>query len=245
MKIRLISFNIQHCRDFIRSKQEGREVIDFDLIAEAIKSQNADIAVLNEVRGKGSHPDYKNQAKILAEKAGFEYYRFGEAIKLKPDLPYGNALLSKYPIAGFDVIKIPDPELKDENAYYESRSIMRALVNIGEKQVTVFGTYFGLANSEQKNAVNTVISLLDMCDLPHVLMGDFNMKPDNEKLKPIYDRLTDTANYFRESKLSFPSDNPVCKIDYIFVSKDIKVIHADIPDVVASDHRMVAADVDV
>jgi endonuclease/exonuclease/phosphatase family metal-dependent hydrolase len=245
MKIRLLSYNIQHCRDYMRSKKEGREIIDFDLIAQAIKSQNADIVVLNEVRDKGNHPDYTEQTKILAEKAGFEYFRFGEAIRLQPDLPYGNALLSKYPIAGFDVIKIPDPAVKDENAYYETRCIMRAKIKTGEKYITVFGTHFGLANSEQKNAANTVITLLDRCDVPHVLMGDFNMEPDNEKLQPIYERLTDTAEYFKEAKLSFPSDNPNRKIDFIFVSKDLKVTYADIPDIIASDHRMVVADIEI
>lgn len=245
MKIRLLDFNIQHCRDYMRSQKEGREIIDFDLIANAIKSQNADIVVLNEVRNQGNHPDYTDQAKILADKAGFEYYRFGEAIKLEPDLPYGNALLSKHPIAEFDVIKIPDPPVKDEDAYYESRAIMRALVDIGEKQLVVFGTHFGLANSEQRNAVATTVTLLDRCNLPHVLMGDFNMEPTNENLTPIYDRLTDTAEYFKGTKLSFPSDKPDRRIDYIFVSKDIKVTYSDIPEIVASDHRMVVADVEI
>jgi endonuclease/exonuclease/phosphatase family metal-dependent hydrolase len=38
-------------------------------------------------------------------------------------------------------------------------------------------------------------------------------------------------------KLSFPSDNPSVKIDYIFVSKDLKVQSADIPTIISSDHR--------
>jgi len=245
MKIRLLSYNIQHCRDYLRSKKEGREILDFDLIAGAIKSQNADVAVLNEVRGEGSHPDYLDQTKILAENAGFGYYRFGEAIKLPPDLPYGNALLSKHPIAEFEVIKIPDPPVKDENAYYESRCIMRARIKIGEKELTVFGSHFGLARSEQKNAVTAAVELLDGCDTPHVLMGDFNMEPNNEKLLTIYERMADTAEFFGEVKYSFPSDNPTRKIDYIFVSLDLKVLFADIPCIVASDHRMVVADIEL
>lgn len=245
MKIRFISFNIQHCRDHLRSRAEGRDIIDFDLIASAIKSQDPDIVVLNEVRNKGSNPDYTDQAKKLAEKAGCKYYRFGEAIRFLPDLPYGNALLSNHPIEEFEVIKIPDPPVKDEDAYYESRAIMRAKIKVGEKFITVFGTHMGLANSEQKNAVETVVSLLDKCDQPHVLMGDFNMQPDNEKLKPIYARLIDTAQYFAQPKLSFPSDNPSIKIDYIFVSNELKVTYADIPDIVASDHRMVVADIEL
>ena len=68
-------------------------------------------------------------------------------------------------------------------------------------------------------------------------MGDFNMEPDNPILNPIRERMVDTAKYFAEPKLSFPSDKPEIKIDYIFVSSDIEVIDADIPAIVAADHR--------
>lgn len=102
-----MTYNIQHCRDYIKSTKENKEYVDYDLIAEAIKSQNADIVVLNEVRNKGPHPEYKNQTEILAQKAGFKYYFFGEAIKFALTLPYGNAILSKYPILNKEVIKVP------------------------------------------------------------------------------------------------------------------------------------------
>jgi endonuclease/exonuclease/phosphatase family metal-dependent hydrolase len=49
--------------------------------------------------------------------------------------------------------------------------------------------------------------------------------------------MKDAAEGFCEDKLSFPSINPHCKIDYIFVSHDVEVENADIPDIVASDHR--------
>lgn len=245
MKIRLMSYNILHCQDYLRSKQEKKDIIDFDLIANTIASQEPDIVVLNEVRNTGNDLGYKDQTKILAEKAGFPYYRFGEAIKLKSTLPYGNAILSKYPITEFEVIKIPDPAIKDEDAYYETRCVIRAKVNTGKNNLTVFGSHFGLANSEQRNAVKTVVSHTDASEKPYVLMGDFNMVPEDEKLIPIYDLMTDTAMYFDEPKLSFPSDNPNCKIDYIFVSKDLKVSYADIPDIVASDHRLHICDIEI
>ena len=70
-----------------------------------------------------------------------------------------------------------------------------------------------------------------------VLMGDFNVTPDDPVLDPIRERLTDTATVFESEKLSFPSDKPDRKIDYIFVSRDVKVDAADIPPIVASDHR--------
>lgn len=70
-----------------------------------------------------------------------------------------------------------------------------------------------------------------------VLMGDFNVEPDNLVLQPIKEKLFDTAKEFDFPKFSFPSDVPNVKIDYIFVSKDIKVKAADIPNIIASDHR--------
>ncbi len=72
-----MSFNIQHCRDYVMAKEHGGDPINFDLMADAIKSQEPDIVVLNEVRNLGPCPSYKNQTKILAKKAGFQYYKFG------------------------------------------------------------------------------------------------------------------------------------------------------------------------
>ena len=166
-------------------------------------------------------------------------------LRLHSKLPFGNAILSRYPITAFEKIQIPDPEVKDEDAYYETRCVIKADIKINEKDIVVFGSHFGLANSEKKNAVDTVKTLLDQCCKPHVLMGDFNMEPDDQKLKLIYDRMIDTAVYFDEPKLSFPADNPRIKIDYIFISKGIRAINADIPDLVASDHRLVVADIEI
>ncbi len=42
---------------------------------------------------------------------------------------------------------------------------------------------------------------------------------------------------FSDNLLSFPSDNRECKIDYIFISHDIEIDSADIPEIVSSDHR--------
>lgn len=245
MSIRLITYNIQHCRDYIKSTRENKEYIDFDLIADAIKSQNADVVVLNEVRDRGTHPDYKAQAQILAEKAGFKHYFFGEAIRFAMMLPYGNAILSKYPVLKNEVIKIPDPLVKDEDAYYETRCIIRSEICVKDKEITVFGTHIGLAKKEKENAVKTLTNLIDKCKTPFVLMGDFNMEPHNEILRPIYERMNDSGDFFGNSKLSFPSDKPDIKIDYIFVSKDIEVIYSDIPDIVAADHRMHICDIKV
>jgi endonuclease/exonuclease/phosphatase family metal-dependent hydrolase len=55
--------------------------------------------------------------------------------------------------------------------------------------------------------------------------------------------MKDTAVAFAEPKLSFPADEPTIKIDYVFVSPDVEILSADIPAIVASDHRPHIAEV--
>ena len=69
------------------------------------------------------------------------------------------------------------------------------------------------------------------------------MEPDCPMLAPIRERLFDTAELFGEEKLSWPSDEPEIKIDYILISPDLEAVSADIPAVVASDHRPYIAEI--
>jgi endonuclease/exonuclease/phosphatase family metal-dependent hydrolase len=103
--------------------------------------------------------------------------------------------------------------------------------------------HFGLNPDEAESAVHTVLEHLEdeMC----VLMGDFNVAPDNAVLAPIRARMKDAADAFSSPLLSFPSDKPCEKIDYIFVSRDIELVDADIPAIVASDHRPHTASVKI
>ena len=228
MKIKFMSYNTQHCLNFITKE------IDFDIIADTIKKCEADIIGLQEIRDEGQDADYQSQAKIIAEKLGYHYYYFAEAIRLEGVNPYGNAIISRYPIISAETIMIPDPEIKKYDGYYETRCLLKATIDV-RNGLNVLVSHFGLNPDEQENAVETVVS--NMPKEHCVLMGDFNMEPDNQILNPIMQGLQDTAKFFSTYKLSFPSDTPEVKIDYIFVSKDLKVEYADIPEIISSDHR--------
>lgn len=224
--MKIMSFNTQHCNNYLEKK------IDFDIMARAIIDCDADVVGLNEIRGEGEASDFTAQTERLSELTGMKYYYFAPAIDLPNRGLYGNAILSKVPIASAENIAIPDPKIKKYNGWYETRCVLKAQLENG---LTVLVTHFGLNPDEQDNAVNTVLSNLakEKC----VLMGDFNLTPEDETIAPIRKIMKDTAEKFNEAKLSFPSDKPERKIDYIFVSPDIKVTSADIPPIVASDHR--------
>ena len=231
--MKFMSFNTQHCLNYL----EGR--IDFELMAKTILELGADVVGLNEIRGEGSHPEYTRQTEALAERCGMKYCYFAPAIEFDKGL-YGNAIISRVPIERAENIKIPDPNPRAYSGYYETRCVLKATLAGG---ITVLVTHFGLNPDEQENAVRTVIESLEMQRC--VLMGDFNLPPESELLLPIRERMRDTAELFGGERLSWPSDKPSVKIDYIFTSPDLVVSSADIPAVVASDHRPHIATVEI
>ena len=230
--MKIMTFNTQHCKAYLAQK------IDFDLMAEAIKQCAPDIVGLNEMYDKGELPKFTAQVETLAQLAGYPYHGFAKAIDVNGNNPYGNGLLSKLAIEKFEVIPIPDPPGRVEGKRYETRCLLKATLAGG---ITVLVTHFGLNPDEASNAVDTVVANLaaEKC----ILMGDFNVTPDNPVLDPIRARMKDTAELLDEPKLSWPSDAPHKKIDYVFVSPDVEVIAADIPAIVASDHRPHTAEI--
>ena len=223
--MKIMSFNTQHCLNFVTKE------IDFEVMANAIRSVDADIVGLNEMRGKSDDPEYYcEQVEKLAELTGMPYFYFAPAICRRG--PYGNGFLSKIPIVKAENVPIPDPNPRRFERRYETRCVLVAELEGG---LRVLVSHFGLNEDEKENAVETTLQLIT--DEKCILMGDFNLRPENALLDPIRARLRDTAEMFDSEKLSYPSDAPKVKIDYIFVSRDLEVVEADIPPIVASDHR--------
>ena len=229
--MKIMTFNIQHCLDYNYYLANKIERINFDVMADAIKEVSPDIVGLQEVRGEGRVDSYKEQTEILSSLANMPYHFFAKAIDFA-DGPYGNALLSKVPIVSKEVITIPDPEVKTGTDWYETRCVLKATLEGG---ITVLVTHVGLNRDEKENAIKTITEHIasEKC----ILMGDFNLSPEDPLLVPIREKMKDTADAFDRPKLSCPSDNPDKKIDYIFVSPDIEILSADIPAIIASDHR--------
>ncbi len=236
-KLKIASFNI-----FSTRRYPDSDKLDMNFSADVIKKYMPDIIGLNEV---SSGPAFGEQPKEIAEITGHNYHSFAPILHLPKGREYGNGLMSKYPIISAEMIKIPDPEVKDEEGYYESRCILKAEVDV-LGGITVLVSHFGLVGSEKKNAVETVMKLLGENPKRTILMGDFNMTPDDEILRPLYETLNDTANGYDEKELlSWPSDGAQRKIDYIFVSKDFKVEKTYTADEIGSDHKMILTEIEL
>ncbi len=252
MNIKVMTYNIHS-----GINNEETPFRSYDAITEVIKSVNADIVGLQEV---GKHPT-----------AGFlEYVVDGEpteymANKLKLNssfaqaeffygrFPYGNALLTKYPIKSSRTVLIPDPECKVDDGYFQTRSILVAELDIGDG-ITVIVTHFGVVKEEKINAVKCTIDLIKSINTPVLLLGDLNMIPDDEILKPLFEQLNDVAKG-KNQPATWPSNNSknvgdyeakikniilqtqaTRKIDYIFYSNEFNPKKEFVVETKASDH---------
>ena len=252
MELKIVSYNIMSGRTYTTPP-----VRNYDFCAEVINNISPDIIGLNEV---GKHAtagfpaiDMKEEVtEYLGRKTGMYHY-FAKAIEFG-DHGYGNGILSKYPIKSAKTVIIPDPEEKREEykGYYETRSVLVAEIDVCGG-ITVLVTHIGLVPEEKQNAINTILSLLETIKTPVLLMGDFNITPDDETMKPFFGALCDTAEG-KSTPHTWPSDlqkyvgeyeakiknikenDASRKIDYIFTSSHFKTESIEVYQSTASDH---------
>jgi endonuclease/exonuclease/phosphatase family metal-dependent hydrolase len=213
------------------------------VLAEVIAATGADLIGLNEV----FHP-WRTPAgpalKALADSLGMSY-AFGPTLPAQPapdDIPYGNALLSRWPILAFAAHHLWPA------ASYGRRGLLEARVLLPSgRSFTVYITHLDHRSEpirlEQWSSANSW--LLRDRGRPHLLMGDFNAlaavdypTPEIvEQLRgyqaaqgwpePAFDLVAQAlkAGYvdaFNRSGVgsgaTWPSAAPERRIDYIFLS---------------------------
>lgn len=251
MNLKVMTFNVH---SGINSEEEPKR--DYDGIAQVVKKESPDIVGLQEVgrHGFANFPALETDSEpseYLAKKLGYYSY-FAPAVVFENRYPYGNALLTKYPIKSAKTILIPDPDNKIDDGYFQTRSILVAELASG---ITVLVTHFGVVKEEKQNAVQCAIELIKHIKTPILLLGDLNMMPDDEILSPLFDVIKDVANGKNEPA-TWPVDESKFvgdyeakikniteqkqarrKIDYIFHSKEFAVKSEYVIKTKASDHK--------
>ncbi len=243
MKIKVMTYNIAGGRDYTFYPEKPK--YSPSAVSEVIKKYNPDICGLNEVDFGLPRSNKDDLAGVIANNVGGYDHYFAKAVHWEPG-DYGNALISRFPMATKEDFLIEDPKDRLEDNYYEPRCILRSTFDLDGKKLHVYVTHFGLPRSEKTAAMSTLFSLLKDETEPCILMGDFNLAPDDGYIKAISTILTDVQTAYKESGkvITYPSQPSIpstveggYKIDYIFVSNHFKVNNVTIPDEKASDHR--------
>lgn len=212
------------------------EKLSLSRIANTILKSDADIIGAQEVdKHYGERSKFQNQAKQLADLLQFNYV-FGANLILpsksqhKDKREYGTAIFSRFPI------------LESESVYLtsfgkEQRGLLRAKIDIEGTYINVYNTHLGLDEKDRKKQITEVIDILLQDKGPYILMGDFNGESQSKEILFIQDN-TDLKDVFEfnPNEYTHNSANPTVRIDYIFVSKQIKYRDSEVLHVNGSDH---------
>lgn len=247
MNLKIGTYNVCHCADF-EQRKDGEEfipIVSIEKTAKTIKNLGLDFIGLNEVYSEGEKEDYCNQTEKLAKLAGYDYFAFALGEKFSWTT-IGNAFLSRYPIVSVKRIIVKKPAEEDrfpKDAYWEDRVLLVVDVNVDGNMIRVVETHFGLNLMEQENIVKEVCKVIDESEYPVILMGDFNVTPEDKVIEQIYERLISATLVTGNKEFTFASYDPRVQIDYIFVPKTAKVTSCVVHDVLTSDHRPLTASI--
>lgn len=205
--------------------------------AEVIKSIEADVITLNEV-GKPLPSFIKEHTSFLANYCGYKYFTFAKAAMFG-SFPYGNAILSKYPIKNIKITPVKR-FVHIAPGIYEPRCVLAADVQ-AEKEVRVICTHLGLFPDEQKSGLEKVVSQVKSAEFPTVFMGDLNINGNKRVIQPVRKILKDVCDSYSGKVNTFPAKNPKKRLDYIFISDNIDIDDVYTVKSVASDHLPLVA----
>ena len=238
MRIRVMTYNVQSGKDLAGDR-------DIQHAIRTIRQENPDILGLNEVQHRTRLcPDGCCQAEAIAEALGYPFFYFGRSIDFL-DGQYGNALLSRFPIRTAEVLAIPDIPQEERDGWFEPRTHLCCTLDLGGGQlIRSLNTHYGLSDGEIRSAVQKTVELTGQETLPLLFMGDLNAEPDSPLLQPLFSLMTDTAAKAEGGVLTWPSNQPVKKIDYLF-QRGFKTLRAWVPDSQDSDHRPFCAELEL
>jgi endonuclease/exonuclease/phosphatase family metal-dependent hydrolase len=233
--VRVLSYNLHFGFDV-------RGWSDLEGVARAIEGTGAEVVGLQEVSRGWYVNGSTDMLGWLQRRLRMPYVRFAGA----SDAIWGNAVLSRYPIVGGEVVRLP------REGVPLARNALRVSVDLGAgRHLDVVVTH--LHHLEGPDGARVRLAQLPrLLELvagrpATVLLGDFNAEPGSAEIALV--RAAGLADAFlaggggRGDELTWPSDRPDRRIDYLWLSPDLAASGFAATDATASDHRGVAVTV--
>ena len=263
--LRIACYNIAHGRGLAESNWGGgtraQREQRLDEIAALLREVDADVVVLNECDFDASWSHSVNQATYLAERAAYPYVVSLRNLDFRVGFwtwRFGNAVLSRYPIAETREIDQPG-YAKWETVTAGKKRTLFCEIGVGEQRVGIAAIHLshrseGLRADSAQNLVN----FAKFYNHPLILAGDFNSAPSGfpGSQADLHGRnaldVIDGAGLFQRrpkqpptdpADYTFRSDNPTRVIDWVLVSHHFVIQNYQIVDSPLSDHRPIVAEV--
>jgi endonuclease/exonuclease/phosphatase family metal-dependent hydrolase len=231
VKIRVMTYNIRFGKGW-------DDQWDLDRTANVIRDANPDLVGIQEVdREWSSRSEFKDVVTELAERLGM-FYTFAPSMDKAPGTAgskFGNAILSKYPIDEVWSRLLPAEGM--------GRGMVGVRLRIAGVPINFVTTHLGLSTSDRLKEVDEILKALDEVPGPTVITGDWNVTDQAEEVAAMKQVFQDTQTVAGKSNVGtfHNKDGSRERIDYIFASPEFGVDSVDIPEVIASDHLPVVA----
>lgn len=225
----VMSYNIRHGMGC-----DGR--LDLERIAAVIESVDPDVVGLNEVDVHfHRRSEWMDQLGWLSRRLRMDC-RFGPTLLTRksrefPGGGYGNGLLAKDPILRHHSLRL---SMKGG----EPRGILVADLEREGRVVRLVVTHLGLTPMMRKRQVEAIIRLCRKWPGPMLVMGDWNVTPENPEVTRLSPWLTDALSHCGATGGTYPCPRPRKRIDYIFCSSHFRILKASVAAVedCPSDH---------
>ena len=254
-RLRLVTFNIAHGRGLtpIQGFTSARK-LRFNLrrISELLVELNADLVAMQEVdqcsvwAGNFDHLDY------IRAHAGFPHAAFGINNRRTGlmNLSYGNALLSRYPIADTETIVFGKRRLGEKGFLFTE-------VEVGGRIVPIVNLHLHFSSRRKRLVqLDHLVTWLQAKErdrgsgwaVPPIVCGDFNT-PDtrDDATAGLLSHLHDYGDYTLHPRKgrTFPSPLPSRALDFVFVPPGCRAVRSEVVRTFLSDHRPVVVEFSV
>jgi endonuclease/exonuclease/phosphatase family metal-dependent hydrolase len=253
--MRIATFNVLHGR----STDDGR--VEPDRLRAAVRMLDVDLLALQEVDHAQPRSGSLDLTGIAAEAMGAGAHRFAAALAGTPggvwraatdaDAPdaaaYGVALLSRFPVREWRVLRLPGAPVRAPLRVHhprprwiwvrdEPRVAILAVVATPLGELTVVNTHLSFLPVWNRVQLRRLLAALGSAPEPHLLMGDLNLAAPLPRELAAWRALA--------SGPTFPVDAPRTQLDHLLWRGEPppRVLSADVVRLPLSDHRALVAE---
>lgn len=237
--LRIATYNIHKCVGMDRKYSPER-------IADVLRETEADVIALQEVLSQTSGDRRDNQAFFIAEELGMDV-RLGKNRSIKGG-EYGNAILSRFPIAGH---KNHDITITKR----EPRGCLISEIDLGNGRPLQFvNVHMGTSFFERRKQVHKLMAahVLDdpLLSGKRIIAGDFNEWTNGLTTKMLRRRFRSVEPKLHLGKnRTYPGVLPFLHLDHIYFDHGFELmnayLHRSRKSLLASDHLPIIAEFEV
>ncbi|MFH2062205.1 MAG: endonuclease/exonuclease/phosphatase family protein [Candidatus Beckwithbacteria bacterium] len=200
-----------------------------DRIIKEIKRMDPDVICGQELIQLNKNGKKVDTAKYIANKLGYEYfYKEAETWSNREEKDnQGNAIFSRLPIKQTKFVYIQEPKHNPSDASHEGRVYVEI-------------------DDHRKKEVDNLLQIIEGKNKGYIFTGDLNSLPGSysiEKLKQLKNVAHVGPDYQENTFANKPFDyhgykvdNLSLRLDYIYISRDLKVESVEIVKTNVSDH---------